>query len=90
MDGTRKVLMQLGSYNWVVAVDGGSHSEREVLISLLLVTFSDKIKDNDIVLQMKDEEWGGAFVDYFEDRVPDKSVLRVIVEKPQVSISRNL
>ena len=39
---------------------------------------------------MKDEEWGGAFVDYFEDRVPDKSVLRVIVEKPQVSISTNL
>ena len=35
---------------------------------------------------MKDEEWGGTFVDYFEDRVPDKSVLRVIVEKPQVSI----
>ena len=30
------------------------------------------------------------FVDYFEDRVPDKGVLRVIVEKPQVSISTNL
>ena len=39
---------------------------------------------------MKDKEWGGAFVDYFEDGVPDKSVLRDIVEKPQVSISTNL
>ena len=40
------------------------------------MTFSDKIEDNDaVVLQMKDEEWGGAFVDYFEDRVPDKAFL---------------
>ena len=31
MDGT-KVLVQLGSYNWVVAVDGGSCSEREALL----------------------------------------------------------
>ena len=27
MDGTKKVLVQLGSYNQVVAVDGGSRSE---------------------------------------------------------------
>lgn len=91
MDGTKKVLVQLGSYNRVVAVDGGSRSEREALISSIRETFSDKIEDNDaVVLQMKDEEWGGAFVDYFEDRVPDKSVLRVIVEKSQVSICTNL
>jgi len=83
IDGTKKVLVQLGSYNRVVAVDGGSRSEREALISSIRETFSDKIGDNDgVVLQMKDEEWGGAFVDYFEDRVPDKSVLSVIVEKP--------
>ena len=51
MDST-KDLVQLGSYNRVVAVDGGSRSEREVLISLIRVPFSDKIKDNDaIVLQ---------------------------------------
>ena len=62
-----------------------------MLISLIRETFSDKIKDNDaVILQMKDEEWGGAFIDYFEDRVPDKSILRVIVEKPQVSICTNL
>lgn len=87
MDGTKKVLVQLGSYNRVVTVDDTSRSEREALISSIRVTFSDKIKDSDaIILQMKDEEWGGAFIDYFEDRVPDKSILRVIVEKPQVSI----
>ena len=52
---------------------------------------SDKIKDNDaVILQIQDEEWSGAFIDYFEDQVPDKSVLRVIVEKPQVSICTNL
>ena len=51
MDGT-KDLVQLCSYNRVVAVDGESHSEREALISLIHVTFSDKIEDNDaIVLQ---------------------------------------
>ena len=31
-----------------------------------------------IFLQVKDEEWGGAFVDYFEDTVPDKNIFRIV------------
>ena len=50
MDGTKKVLVQLGSYYRVVAVDGGSRSEREALISLIHATFSDKIEDNDAII----------------------------------------
>lgn len=60
MDGTKKVLVRLHNYNRVVAVDGRSCSEREVLISLICETFSDQIEDNDaVILQIKDEEWGG-------------------------------
>ena len=27
---------------------------------------------------MKDEEWGGAFVDHFEGTVPDKNIFRIV------------
>ena len=60
MDGTKKVLVRLGNYNRVVAVDGRSCSEREALISSICETFTDQIEDNDaVILQIKDEEWGG-------------------------------
>ena len=91
MDGTKQVLVQLGSHNRVVAVQdsvSGSLLEREALISSTRITFSDKIEGDDtITLQLKDEDWGGVFVDYYQDKVPDKSMFRVIVEKPQVSNS---
>ena len=31
-----------------------------------------------IFLQVKDEEWGGAFVDHFEGTVPDKNIFRIV------------
>ena len=87
-DGTKRVLVQLGNYNRIIRVDSASGhlSEREALISYIRATFSDKIGHEDtITLQMKDENWAGAFVDYFQDTVPDKSVFRAIAENPQVS-----
>ena len=86
MEGISKpVLVQLGSHNWIVVVQGGGNSEQEALISAICVTY--KIaKSDSIMLQMKDEEWAGAFVDYFQDNIPDRSVFMAIVEKPQVSI----
>ena len=34
-----------------------------------------------IFLQVKDEEWGGDFVDYFEGTVTDKSIFRIVTGK---------
>ena len=65
MSGEKQVLVQLGSYNWVVTLDCGSLSgatEREAILDSILNAFS--IEQNDTVtLQVKDESWGGVFVD---------------------------
>jgi len=85
MSSEKQVLVQLGSYNRVVTLDCGSLSgatEREAILASIRSAFS--IEQNDTVtLQVKDESWGGAFVDYFKDCVPDKTVFQVVVDKPQ-------
>ena len=74
MDGiSKQVSVQLGSHNRIVVVQGGGNFEREALIFATRITY--KIVENDsIPLQMKDKEWAGAFVDYFQDGIPDRSV----------------
>lgn len=49
--------------------------------------FSDKglTTQSKLVIQLKSEEWNGEWVDVLEDSVvPDKSVLKVILEKYEV------
>ena len=36
---------------------------------------------------MKDEDWGGVFVDFFAETVQDRSMFKVVVEKDEVSCS---
>ena len=41
-----------------------------------------------LLVQVKSEEWGGEFVDLKSDAtIPDRSVLRVVVEKCKVSLN---
>ena len=50
--------------------------------------FNERIGTEDrLTLQMKHEEWGGIFVDYFSESIVDKSQMKLIVEKPEVSLS---
>lgn len=35
-------------------------------------------EDNTVVLQMKNENWGGAFIDLGED-IPDRSMLKALI-----------
>ena len=45
--------------------------------------YSDLLPSNcTIFLQVKDEEWEGVFVDYFEGTVPEKSIYRIVTAKP--------
>ncbi len=42
-------------------------------------------QQEDFFLQIKDEEWGGEFVDISdEQQIPDKSVLNIFLLKKQV------
>ena len=68
--------MQLGNHNSSVHVPTASQSsksEPELLIERVRDVYSDLLPLNcTIFLQVKDEKWGGAFVNYFEGTVPDE------------------
>ena len=87
MASQKRVLLQFGDHSRCIDVpsaSGSSKSERELVIERVRRdVYSDLLPPNcTIFLQVKDEEWGGAFVDYFEDTVPDKSIFRVVTAKP--------
>ena len=81
----KRVLVQVGSNNRVVAIDRTSSddlTEREALIWSIRIEYGDKIASQDnITLQLKDEDWGGIFFDFFQDSVPDRSIFKAVVEK---------
>ena len=74
MASQKRVLVQFGYHNrsgHVPSAYKSSKTEFELLI--------ERVRDVcTIFLQVKDEEWGGAFVDYFEDIVPDKNIFRIV------------
>ena len=43
--------------------------------------------DDTVTLQVKDDDFEGMFVDFFEGEIADKSIFRVIVEKAEVQPS---
>ena len=58
--------------------------ERKSLVAAIGDTFKDVVNDgfsDDVVVQMKSEDWGGEFVDVPKDAViPDRAVLQIITE----------
>jgi len=82
----KAILVQL-SFNqkveFEVPPEGMNKTEREVLLEQIRISYREWINVEDsITLQVK--EWGGEFVDYFSDSIPDKSVVRVLVERKKV------
>ena len=41
--------------------------------------FKDVIAEADFFLQLKDDEWGGEFVDLVGQEIPNHSILRAVV-----------
>ena len=87
LDGARlneamaiQVLVRIGPHSRVVRIE----SRRE-LVPTIRRSFADVPRVANackLLVQIKDEDWGGEFVDLKEDQViPDRSVLNVI---PQV------
>ena len=90
----KTVLVQLASFSRKVEFEVPSETdkktEREVLVEQIRASYKERIKIEDtITLQIKDEDWGGLFVDFFTENIPDKSVFKIIVEKKEVCVNFN-
>ena len=70
MASQKRVLVQFGDHNrsgHVPSAYKSSKTEFELLIERVQDVYSDLLPPNCTIFpQVKDEEWGGAFVDYFE------------------------
>ena len=83
---SRRVLVRVGLHSRVVQLEAENDLERAIR-----QTFADlrQVADaSSLILQLKDEEWGGEFVDLKEGQViPDHSVLNVIPQVGKVSVN---
>lgn len=74
----RSVLVGFCEHNRVI-----KYCQKEELLSAVKTAFSDVLQVENIphiCLQVKDNEWGGAFVDVLtQDDIPDRSALRIII-----------
>ena len=87
MAALKRVVVQLGSFNRVIQVGSNEKNEREALVKRIREIFGERIADDDhVTLQIKDQEWEGMYIDFFENEVPDRAVLKVIVERPEVCL----
>lgn len=80
MATTKKVLVKFGDHCRPVQFTG-DHDE------LVLKTKEEFAlnQQEDLLLQIKDEDWGGEFIDLSaSDEIPDKSVLKLVLLKKQV------
>ena len=78
---SKSILVSLGENRRVVKFLSSS-CEKEAAMSAVRTTFSDIIHpEQDFFLQIKDDEWGGAFVDLLDDReIVDKSIVKAILK----------
>ena len=65
-----------------------SSSSFEALKAGVLSQFADVLPANfSLIFQVKDDKWGGMFVDIVEGQlIPDRSVVKVVIEKAQQEI----
>ena len=83
----KNVLVSVGENTRVVTFSTGSEtqSEMEALSKAVRASFTDIIPTgSEILLQVKNEEWGGGFVDMIinADEIADRSILRVVLKPP--------
>ena len=61
----------------------GTIKERKALLAAAKQVYADVTSlevESDIVVQVKNEQWEGEFVDLGDEEIPDRGVLRVAVE----------
>lgn len=84
-EDVRTVLVVFGERSRQVFFKAsGTYSVKEVLMRAITETYRDVVGDSKLFLQIKDDSWGGMFVDLQEQEVTDRSVIRAV--PVQVSI----
>lgn len=86
----KSVLVRLEEFNRVVEFEhypDSKETERDCLLTAVRAAFSERIDpDHRLTLQVKDDDWGGVFVDCVGDEVPDRAIMKVLLEKRKVCI----
>ena len=85
---TKTVLVNMGENTWVVTFATSSDvNDAEALAVAIKTTFADILLPNQtFFVQIKSEEWAGVFVDLLEREIPDKSVVKAIVQAPKTEV----
>ncbi len=81
----KRVLVSYGGNKRVLTLSPrspGDPTEREALVRQAKQMFH-LPPGARVVLQLKDEEWGGEFIDYVHEQIPDKAVYRLaLLQEP--------
>ena len=73
----KAVLVSLHERNRVVYFSG---SKRGDLLPAVETAFADLLGNSENwVLQLKDDNWGGVFIDLQDQDIPERSVLRIVL-----------
>ena len=84
----KRVLVEIGSNRRPVVFKPESGRELEKLKQAIVESFRDVLNTTeDLLVQVKSEEWGGEFVDVLDsDSIPDKSIIKARVTTIEVSL----
>ena len=80
----KRMLVKLGDSNRPVSFVSDGENDQDIVREEIRRVYHDEIPENSsFILQMKDEEWGGEFVDISpsQTNIASRSILKVIVKK---------
>ena len=78
-DSHKSILVQFGEHRRPLSIPANQNVEAANLKERVRTAFMDVIAEADFFLQLKDDEWGGEFVDLVGQEIPDHSILRVMI-----------
>ena len=87
----KRILVEIGSNRRPVVFKPKSGRELVELKQAVVESFQDVLNTadlNDLLVQVKSEEWGGEFVDVLDsDSIPDKSIIKIRAITAEVSLA---
>ena len=87
------VLVLFGQHTHPVSFVPGTNQEgnQKAMLTAILSAFSDKLPPkSSLILQIRDDEWGGMFVDLIFQEILDRSVVKVLVDDSSKQVSNIL